>query len=187
MELLAGVSCGKCRFRAVGWVPTLTSLGRCRVSRGLEMLGRKSCVISSVCNKTWSFYNSPVSGHCSELATESCGLLLTKSISEFLRFQHHLESVRFSVQFPVACGWVKSAQGPLSPTATPAGSHSILSVFTSLHCKFKYYFRPQSNCVSLIPRCFSLLLKLRAPFASCISRVESNVPPHPALTSLDWD
>lgn len=43
--MLGGVSHGKCRIRAVGCIPTLTSLGRCRVSGGLEMLSGKRVVL----------------------------------------------------------------------------------------------------------------------------------------------
>lgn len=48
MEMLGGVSHGKCRIRAVGCVPTLTSLGRCRLLRGLEMLSGKRVVLFQV-------------------------------------------------------------------------------------------------------------------------------------------
>lgn len=43
--MLSSVSHGKCRIRAVGCMPTLTSLGRCGVSRGLEMLSEKRVVL----------------------------------------------------------------------------------------------------------------------------------------------
>lgn len=48
VEMLGGVSGGKCKFTAVGCVPTLTSLGRCRVQRGLEMLSGESVVLFQV-------------------------------------------------------------------------------------------------------------------------------------------
>lgn len=44
----SGVSHGKCRIEVVGCVPTLTSLGRCRMLRGLEMLGRMGVVLFQV-------------------------------------------------------------------------------------------------------------------------------------------
>lgn len=120
--MLGGVSHEKCRMGVVRCVPTLTSLERIvqvKGAKGIEdAKWEESCAISSVCNKTWSCNNSPLSGHCWELKTESCGSFLIKSISELLWFQHHLEPARFIVQIPVACGWARSAQGPLSLAAS---------------------------------------------------------------------
>lgn len=77
----------------------------------------ESCDFSSIYNNTSSYDNSPISGHCSELKTESCGSFLMKEVTEFLGFYHHLLFVRSNVRFLAACGWVRSAQGPLSPSA----------------------------------------------------------------------
>lgn len=110
------------------WKMQIYSCGMCsNLDKPEEMQGAEgngdaewgeSCAISSVCSKTWSCNNSRFPGHCSKLKTESCGSFLAKSITEFPRFQHHLEPVRFSVQCPVACCWVRSAQGPLSLAAS---------------------------------------------------------------------
>lgn len=101
----------------------LDKLGEVKGVGGLEMLRSQSVVLFHAFATKLEVI-TPISGHCSELKTESSGSFLTKGVMEFLRLCLHLLSVRVNVQFPAAYGWVKVCTRTTKSVCKPMQIHT---------------------------------------------------------------